>query len=65
MCVGGCHRIGIWRGRARHRSTGLEMRLPDLAGFQENSVQSTREAYLRKQNCESNLEASVAMGTYL
>lgn len=62
---GGCHRIGIWRGRVRHRSTGLEMRLPGLAGFQENSVQSTREAYLRKRNCESNLEASVAMGTYL
>lgn len=49
----------------RQGSTGLEMRLTGPGQLPENSVQSTRETHLRKQNCESNFEASVAMGTDL
>lgn len=49
----------------RQGSAGLEMRLTRAGQLPENSVQSTRETHLRKQDCESNFEASVAMGTYL
>lgn len=33
--------------------------------FPGNSMLAGREMHLRKQNCESNSEASVAMATYL
>lgn len=49
----------------RQGSVGLQMRLTGPGRLPENSVQSTRETHLRKQKCESNLEASVAMGTDL
>lgn len=53
------------RGEGDGDHTGVEMRLTQPGQLPENSVQSTRETHLRKQNCESNFEALVAMGTYL
>lgn len=53
------------RGEGDGDRTRLEMRLTQSGQLPENSVQSTRETHLRKQNCESNFEALVAMGTYL
>ena len=68
VCFGGeLHRPtrNLERESQRQGSAGLETRLTRPGQLPENSVQSTRETHLRKQNCESNFEASVAMGTYL
>lgn len=62
MCGSGCWPLLEAEKVARAQDCGYDS---ELGQFPGNSMLAGREMHLRKQNCESNAEASVAMATYL